>query len=70
MKKKSYVWGGKTDFCLLVLTKSGEFHRHYFDDYDDLSWNAVYYEFSPNIVQARGMVKDYDKKWKCAFRIG
>lgn len=70
MKRKGYVWGEKTDFCLLVLTKSGEFHRHYFDDYDDLSWNATYYEFSPNIIQARAMVRDYDGRWKCSFRIG
>lgn len=70
MKKKIPFWE-KTCYCLIILKKDGDCSRIYYDTYDDMSWNAVYVEYSPNCAKARGMVFDECvNKWKTAFRIG
>lgn len=66
--KKEPFWE-KTTYCLIILRKDNTFSRTYYDTYDDMSWDAVYIEYSPNCVKARGMVFE-ENKWKTAFRIG
>lgn len=68
MKEKIPYWE-QTSYCLIILSKDGEFSRIYYDTYDDMSWEAVYVEFSPNCAKARGLVFE-ENKWKTAFRIG
>lgn len=64
----------KKEYCLIILKKNGESSRIYYDTYDNMSWDSVYVEYSPNCVKARGMefVKCgwFRYRWKTVFRIG
>ena len=55
-------------YRLKILTASGEMHYHYFPDYDSLDYNAIFCQFSPNIVKAWGEeAKGF--RWKTLFTI-
>jgi len=41
-------------YRLVVTTKYGLKKKHYYDNYDDLDYNATFCKFSPNIVNAVG----------------
>lgn len=55
-------------YRLVVITKSGNVSKHYFDDYDSLDYNATFCQFSPNIVKAIGQ-KANVLSWKTLFII-
>jgi hypothetical protein len=41
-------------YRLVVTTKSGNVTKHFYEDYDDLDYNATFCQFSPNILKAVG----------------
>ena len=69
MKSERPTWWDRTDFCLITLTQDGETHRHYYDTYEDLDYNATFCQFSPNIYSATALVMG-QYGWKVAFTIG
>ena len=70
-KSEKIPWWEKTRYVLLILHKDGTSRRIYYDDYDSMSWDAVYLEYSAYTVKARGMeLVDNDTRWKTVFRIG
>ena len=56
-------------YVLITLTRDGMTHRHYYDSYEALDCDAVYCQFSRNIIKAKGMMKTLCT-WKSLFTIG
>ena len=42
------------DYRLVIHKRDGSVSKHYYPDYDTLEYNAVFCQFSPNIVKAFG----------------
>jgi len=55
-------------YRLQVTTKSGLTKEHYYETYDDLEYNSVFCQFSPNIQQALGQ-KLTVFGWRTMFEI-
>lgn len=47
-------------FRLIVITVDGSKREHYYEDYDELEYNATFCQFSPNVVKA------YGQEWFCS----
>ena len=56
-------------YCLKIIKKDGDVTKHYFSSYEDLEYNATYYQFSTNIVKAIGLEVGLFKN-KILFEIG
>ena len=56
-------------YRLRITRKDGTVSEHYYDDYDDLDYNATFCEFSSNIVHAEGLQLTIFG-WKELFKIG
>lgn len=56
-------------YCLRITRKDGTVSKHYYDDYDDLDYNATFCQFSTNILHAEGLERKFFK-WNELFRIG
>ena len=41
-------------FRLIVVTADGLKRKHYYEDYDELEYNATFCQFSPNVAKAYG----------------
>lgn len=57
-------------YCLIIHKKNGEVSKHYFDTYEDMEYNSVFVQFSPNCVKAFGKVFNPFTGWKTVFKIG
>lgn len=57
------------EYRLLIFKKDGTISKHYFSDYDSLDYNAVFCQFSTNIIKAIGQ-KAKLFGWKTLFTIG
>ena len=57
------------NYVLITLTRDGLTHRHYYDSYETLDYDAVNCQFSKNIIKAKGLQKLMNK-WKLIFTIG
>lgn len=55
-------------YRLVIVTKGGDISEHYFDDYEELEYNAVFCHFSSNILKATGQ-EDTLLGWKTLFTI-
>lgn len=42
-------------YCLKVTKKDGSISNHYFSSYEELDYNAIFLQFSTNIVEAIGL---------------
>ena len=56
-------------FRLIVITVDGSKREHYFENFDELEYNATFCQFSPNIVKAYGEKRSF-LGWKTLFTIG
>ena len=66
------IWkkGGITmKYCLKIIKKDGNVTKHYFSSYKDLDYNAIYCQFSTNIVKAIGLRVGLFKN-KILFEVG
>lgn len=53
-------------YRLVIRTKQGLKREHYYYDYDDMEYNAVFLLFSPNIESAYGQKRTIFG-WKTLF---
>lgn len=56
-------------FRLVTISNGGLVRRHYYDNYDDMEYNAVFLQFSPNVTKAFGQELHFFR-WKTLFTIG
>lgn len=56
-------------YCLKIIKKDGNIINHYFSSYEDLEYNAIYCQFSTNIIKAIGLEVGLFKT-KTLFKIG
>ena len=42
-------------YCLKVTKKDGSISNHYFSSYEELDYNAIFLQFSTNLVEAIGL---------------
>ena len=42
-------------YCLKVTKKDGSISNHYFSSYEELDYNAIFLQFSTNIIEAIGL---------------
>ena len=55
-------------YRLVITTKYGLTEEHYYEDYEDLDYNATFCQFSPNIASAIGQKRTLFG-WKNLFTI-
>ena len=56
-------------FRLIVITVDGSKRVHYYEDFDELEYNATFCQFSPNVIKAHGQ-EWFFSGWKTLFTIG
>ena len=56
-------------YCLKVIAKDGNVTHHYFSSYEELDYNATFYQFSNNITKVIGLEVRLFKN-KILFKIG
>lgn len=57
------------EYRLVIIKKDGDISKHYYADYDTLDYNAIYCQFSPNIIKAMGQ-RETLFGWETLFTIG
>lgn len=55
-------------YRLVIVKKDGDISKHYFDDYEELEYNAVFCPFSSNILKVTAQ-EDTLLGWKTLFTI-
>jgi hypothetical protein len=55
-------------YWLVIVKKDGDISEHYYDDYEELDYNAVLCQFSSNILKVTAQ-KDTLLGWKTLFTI-
>ena len=56
-------------YCLKIITKDGDVSNYYFSSQEELGYNAVYCQYSDNIIKAVGLKVGLFKN-KILFEIG
>lgn len=56
-------------YRLVTTSNGGLVREHYYDDYEDMEYNAVFLQFSPNVKKAVGQKLGFFK-WITLFTIG
>jgi hypothetical protein len=56
-------------FRLIVITVDGSKKEYHYEDFDELEYNATFFQFSPNVAKAYGQ-EWFFSGWKTLFTIG
>lgn len=56
-------------FRLIVITVDGSKKEYHYEDFDELEYNATFFQFSPNVARAYEQ-EWFFSGWKTLFAIG